>query len=87
MELSVSENCEGEGGGEVEFPQALPSSSLCEQESFGKPLEVVGQAALSKAASTVGNLMPMSSQDAVIIHAMEDELRSIECSVRSSPLH
>ena len=77
-ELSVSENGEGEGGGEEELPQAPPFSPLCEQESLGKPPEVVGWAAPNEAASTVGDLTPTNSQDAIIVHAMEDEFRSIE---------
>ena len=75
---SVSENCEGEGGGDVELLQAPPSSPLCEQESSDEPPEVVGWVAPSETASTAGDLMPMSSQDAVIIHGTEDKLRNIE---------
>ena len=77
-ELSVSENSKDERGGEAEHSQALLSSPLCEQESSGKLPEVVGWAAPSKTTSTAGNLPPTGSQDTIIIHAMEDELRSIE---------
>ena len=77
-ELSVSKNNEGEGGGEVEILQAPSSSPLCEQESLGEPPKVVGQAAPSEAASTTGDLMPMKSQDSIVIHATEHELRSIK---------
>ena len=36
------------------------------------------EVAISKVASTMGDLTPMSSQDAVIINASEDEMRSLE---------
>ena len=76
--LSVSENSEGERGGEVGHPQAPPSSPLCEQESLGEPPEVVGQTVPSETASTMGDLPPAGGQEAVVIHATEDELRSIK---------
>ena len=62
----------------MEHLQALPSFLQCEQESLGELPEVVGQTVLSETVSTVGNLPPAGSQDAVVIHATEDELRSIK---------
>ena len=73
-ELFISENSEGEAG----HPQAPPSSLLHELESSGEMPEVVGQMVPSETASTMGNLLPAGSQDAVVIHAMADESRSLE---------
>ena len=78
VELSISENSEGEGESEVGHPQTPPSSPLCELESTGKMPEVVGQTVPSETASTAGDLLPVGSQDAVVIHATEEELRSLE---------
>ena len=77
-ELSISENSEGEGEGEAGHPQALPSSLLHKQKSLGKLPEVVGQTVPSKTASTAGDLPPAGSQDAVVVHTTEPELRSIK---------
>ena len=37
---------------------------------------VMSKAAMSKVASTAGGIMPMSSQDVVIVHVSEEEVRS-----------
>ena len=75
-EISVSENSEGEGGGEMGHLQALQSFLLCAQEFLCELHEVVGQTVPSETTSTTGNLPPADSQNAVVIHATEDELRS-----------
>ena len=59
-------------------PKAPPSSPQCEQESCGESPEVDGPVALSETTSTVDNLLPAGSQDAVVVHATEDELRSLK---------
>ena len=77
-ELSTSEDCGGKGVGKVGCPQAPPSSPLCEQGFSGKSLEVDGQVIPGDTTPTVGDLPPAGSQDAVVVHATEDELRTLE---------
>ena len=68
----MSKNDKGQGVGEAELPQAPSSSPVCQQGSLGNLPEMVGQTAVSEAAS------PTSNQDAIVIHTTEDELRSIK---------
>ena len=77
-ELSISENSGGDGEGEVGCPQAPPSSPLQEPESLGEMPEEVGQIVPSETVSTVGNLPPAGSQDAIVVHTTEDEFRSLK---------
>ena len=76
-EIPVSEDSEDEGG-EAGCLQAPPTSPLYELESSGKSPDVVGQAVPGETMSTVGDLLPAGSQDAVVVHATEDEMRSLE---------
>ena len=76
-EFSMNQDSGGKGESKAGHPPTPSSSMLCEQESPESP-EVAGQAAPGETMSTVGNLPPAGSQDAVIIHATEDELRSLE---------
>ena len=67
-----------------ELTGAEPSTREAEHESLEevkladdtgtKDMEVT----LSKVVSTVGDLMPMHSQDAVIVHAPEEEMRGLD---------
>ena len=72
--LSISQDSGGKGESEVGCQPALTSSPLCEQESSSQSLEAAPQ----ETTSTVGDLLLTGSQDAVIIHATEDELRSLD---------
>ena len=63
--LGVSE---GEGESKAGHPPTLTSSELCEQESSSESME----AAPEETTSTVGDLPPTGSQNAVIIYATED---------------
>ena len=76
-ELAMSQDSGGKGESEVGCPPALSSCPLCEQESPESP-EVAGQAAPGETTPTTGNLLPTGSQDAVVVHAMEDELRNLK---------
>ena len=72
--LSTSQGSESEGKSEVGCPPAPTSSPLCEQESSSKSTEVAPE----ETTPTAGDLLSTGSQDVVVVHATEDELRSLD---------
>ena len=72
--LSTSQDSGNEEENEAGHPPAPTSSLLSEQQSSSKSPEAVPEETMP----TVDKLPPTSSQDAIIIHTMEDELRSLD---------
>ena len=77
-ELSASQDSGGEGKSEVGPLPAPPFPPLHKQESSTESPGVARQAAPGKAMSTVGDIPSTDSQDAVIFHVMEDELKRLD---------
>ena len=74
MRFPTGQYSRGEGESEVGYPPATTCSPLGGQESSSESTE----AALEETASTAGDVLPTGSQDAVVIHVTEDELKSMD---------